>query len=73
MAVFAYGEDIDLSYRRDPPEGYKNYYFAGTTIIHFKGEKARIGIFVIKNVYAAMILFMKNILQGTGSSVDCLF
>jgi N-acetylglucosaminyl-diphospho-decaprenol L-rhamnosyltransferase len=34
---FMYGEDIDLSYRVKKA-GLKNYYFAGTTIIHFKGE-----------------------------------
>ena len=34
---FMYGEDIDLSYRIILG-GYKNYYFAETTIIHYKGE-----------------------------------
>lgn len=34
---FLYGEDIDLSCRI-LNAGYKNYYFAGTTITHFKGE-----------------------------------
>ncbi|MBL0356597.1 MAG: glycosyltransferase [Chitinophagaceae bacterium] len=34
---FMYAEDIDLSYRIQK-SGYKNLYFADTTIIHFKGE-----------------------------------
>src|SRR5690606_32602835 len=34
---FMYGEDVDLSYRIQKA-GYKNYYFAESTIIHFKGE-----------------------------------
>ena len=34
---FMYGEDIDLSYRIIKV-GFNNYYFAGTTIIHYKGE-----------------------------------
>ena len=34
---FMYGEDIDLSYRIKKA-GYKNYYFSGSTIIHYKGE-----------------------------------
>lgn len=37
---FMYGEDIDLSYRI-LKAGYCNYYFAATTIIHFKGESTR--------------------------------
>lgn len=34
---FMYGEDVDLSYRITLG-GYKNVYFAGTTIIHYKGR-----------------------------------
>ncbi|MFY8185415.1 MAG: glycosyltransferase family 2 protein, partial [Bacteroidia bacterium] len=34
---FMYGEDIDLSYRIILG-GYKNYYYSGTRIIHYKGE-----------------------------------
>jgi GT2 family glycosyltransferase len=37
---FMYGEDIDLSYRITKA-GYKNYYFPGTTIIHYKGESTK--------------------------------
>lgn len=34
---FMYAEDIDLSHRIRK-SGYKNLYYAGTTILHFKGE-----------------------------------
>ena len=37
---FMYGEDIDLSYRIKQG-GYENYYFADTTIIHYKGESTK--------------------------------
>ncbi|MDH7463376.1 glycosyltransferase family 2 protein [Chitinophagaceae bacterium 26-R-25] len=36
-AFFMYGEDIDLSYRIQKA-GYRNFYFADSTIVHFKGE-----------------------------------
>ncbi len=37
---FMYAEDIDLSYRIQEA-GFKNYYFAGSSIIHFKGESTK--------------------------------
>ena len=37
---FMYGEDIDLSYRI-LRAGYRNYYFPGVQIIHFKGKSTR--------------------------------
>ena len=37
---FMYGEDIDLSWRLIKA-GYKNYYFADTRIIHYKGESTK--------------------------------
>ena len=37
---FMYGEDIDLSYRITKA-GWKNYYFAGSRIIHYKGESKK--------------------------------
>src|SRR5690606_17226107 len=39
---FMYGEDVDLSFRIQQA-CYKNYYFAGTEIIHFKGESTKKG------------------------------
>ncbi|MCX6268285.1 MAG: glycosyltransferase [Bacteroidetes bacterium] len=57
---FMYGEDIDLSYRITKA-GYKNYYYAGTRIIHYKGESTKKGslnyVFVF---YNAMIVFARK-------------
>jgi GT2 family glycosyltransferase/lipopolysaccharide/colanic/teichoic acid biosynthesis glycosyltransferase len=57
---FMYGEDIDLSYRIIKA-GYKNYYFPGTSIIHYKGESTKKSsvnyVFVF---YKAMIIFAKK-------------
>lgn len=54
---FMYGEDIDLSYRI-LKAGYKNYYFAGTSIIHYKGESTKKGsINYVKTFYKAMMIF----------------
>jgi N-acetylglucosaminyl-diphospho-decaprenol L-rhamnosyltransferase len=39
-SFFMYGEDVDLSYRISKA-GLNNYYFADTTIIHFKGESTQ--------------------------------
>lgn len=57
---FMYGEDIDLSYRVILG-GYKNYYFAGTRIIHYKGESTKKGsLNYVKVFYNAMIIFAKK-------------
>ncbi len=57
---FMYGEDIDLSYRLIKG-GWKNYYFSGTRIIHYKGESTKKSsvnyVFVF---YNAMIIFAKK-------------
>jgi GT2 family glycosyltransferase len=59
-AFFMYGEDIDLSYRI-LKAGYKNYYFADTKIIHYKGESTKKSsvnyVFVF---YNAMIIFARK-------------
>ncbi len=56
-AFFMYGEDIDLSYRITQA-GYRNYYFPGTTIIHYKGESTKKGsLNYVKIFYQAMIIF----------------
>ncbi len=59
-SFFMYGEDIDLSYRIQKA-GYKNYYFAGTQIIHYKGESTKKGsvnyVFIF---YNAMLIFAKK-------------
>lgn len=57
---FMYGEDVDLSYRITLG-GYKNVYFAGTTIIHYKGESTkRKSANYVKVFYNAMVLFAKK-------------
>ena len=56
-AFFMYGEDIDLSYRL-LQEGYQNYYFPKTRIIHYKGESTKKSslnyVFIF---YNAMVIF----------------
>jgi GT2 family glycosyltransferase len=57
---FMYGEDIDLSYRI-VLGGYKNVYFSGTTIIHYKGESTkRKSANYVKVFYNAMVLFARK-------------
>ncbi len=63
-AFFMYGEDIDLSYRI-VNEGFKNYYFADTNIIHYKGESTKKGsLNYVRVFYGAMIIFAKKHFQG---------
>jgi GT2 family glycosyltransferase len=63
-AFFMYGEDIDLSYRI-VQGGYKNYYLADTTILHYKGESTKRGsLNYVKTFYQAMIIFAKKHFQG---------
>lgn len=57
---FMYGEDIDLSYRITQG-GFKNYYYPGTTIIHYKGESTKKkSANYVKVFYNAMVLFAKK-------------
>lgn len=57
---FMYGEDIDLSYRIIKA-GYKNYYFPGTRIIHYKGESTKKStINYVFIFYNAMVIFAKK-------------
>jgi len=68
-AFFMYGEDVDLSYRIQK-EGYKNYYLATTTIIHFKGESTSRGsLNYVRLFYSAMSLFVKKHFSGTKAGV----
>lgn len=54
---FMYGEDVDLSYRVQQA-GWKNYYFAETPIIHFKGESTSRGnLRYVQLFYKAMQQF----------------
>lgn len=66
---FMYGEDVDLSYRIQKA-GYKNYYFAGSTIIHFKGESTKKGsLNYVRLFYSAMSLFVKKHYSGSRAGI----
>ncbi|MEO5907679.1 MAG: glycosyltransferase family 2 protein [Ginsengibacter sp.] len=57
---FMYGEDIDLSYRIQKA-GFQNYYFAESSIIHFKGESTKKGsLNYVRIFYTAMSVFVKK-------------
>ncbi len=57
---FMYGEDIDLSYRIIKA-GYKNYYCADTSIIHYKGESTKKGsLNYVYVFYNAMVIFAQK-------------
>ena len=57
---FMYGEDIDLSYRIIK-NGYKNYYFSDTRIIHYKGESTKkTSVNYVFIFYKAMIIFAQK-------------
>lgn len=62
---FMYGEDIDLSHRL-LDNGCKNWYFAESTILHYKGESTRKGsLNYVKNFYEAMIIFARKHLESS--------
>ncbi|RZL98772.1 MAG: hypothetical protein EOO88_60270, partial [Pedobacter sp.] len=57
---FMYGEDVDLSFRIQKA-GFKNFYFAESSIIHFKGESTRKGSMnYVRMFYNAMSIFVKK-------------
>lgn len=67
-AFFMYGEDVDLSYRVQKA-GYKNYFFAGTEIIHFKGESTKRGsLNYVRLFYSAMSKFVQKHYGGARAS-----
>lgn len=66
---FMYGEDVDLSYRIQKA-GYKNFYFAETSIIHFKGESTKKGSMnYVKMFYNAMSIFVRKHYGGSKAGV----
>jgi cellulose synthase/poly-beta-1,6-N-acetylglucosamine synthase-like glycosyltransferase len=65
---FMYAEDIDLSYRIQQA-GYKNYYEAESTIIHFKGESTRKDAKYVRLFYTAMIQFVRKHYRGFKSGI----
>jgi GT2 family glycosyltransferase len=59
-AFFMYGEDIDLSYRILQAD-WENTYFAGCTILHFKGESTRKeSLDYLRMFYGAMAVFARK-------------
>ena len=68
-SFFMYGEDIDLSYRIIK-DGYKNYYFPETSIIHYKGESTKKGSAnYVKIFYQAMVIFARKHYSGSKSGL----
>ncbi|MCA1480903.1 glycosyltransferase family 2 protein, partial [Bradyrhizobium sp. NBAIM08] len=66
---FMYGEDIDLSYRIQK-SGWQNWYFAGSRIIHFKGESTKKGsLNYVRLFYQAMNLFVQKHYGGSKAIV----
>ena len=66
---FMYGEDVDLSFRIQQA-GFTNYYFAGSSIIHFKGESTRKGSMnYVKMFYTAMSQFVRKHYGGSRASL----
>lgn len=66
---FMYGEDVDLSYRITQA-GYKNYYFADSSIIHYKGEstkKSSVNYVVV--FYKAMAIFARKHFSNKGAGM----
>jgi GT2 family glycosyltransferase len=70
---FMYGEDIDLSYRIQK-SGFRNFYFAGSSIIHFKGESTKKeSLNYVKMFYKAMSIFVKKHYRGSSSGLFIFF
>ena len=68
-SFFMYGEDVDLSFRIQKA-GYKNYYFAGSSIIHFKGESTKSGsLNYVRLFYRAMNIFVKKHYSGSRAGI----
>jgi GT2 family glycosyltransferase len=70
---FMYGEDVDLSYRITQA-GYRNYYFAGSSIIHYKVEstkKSSVNYVVV--FYKAMAIFAKKHFSNKGAGAYIFF
>ena len=62
---FMYGEDVDLSFRIQKA-GFKNYYFAESSILHFKGESTRKGSMnYVRMFYTAMSKFVRKHYGGS--------
>jgi GT2 family glycosyltransferase len=60
---FMYGEDVDLSYKC-LKNGFTNYYYGKTIVIHFKGESTLKDANYAKRFYGAMQIFYKKHFKG---------
>lgn len=61
---FMFGEDIDLSYRIRQA-GWNNYYFADTTLVHFKGQSTKKESNAYRqHFFGAMTLFVRKYYRG---------
>lgn len=56
---FMYSDDIDLSYKAIIA-GLNNYYFANTTVIHYKGESTVKNALYMKRFQEAMMFFYQK-------------
>ncbi len=61
---FMYSDDIDLSYRA-LQKGKSNYYFPGTTVIHYKGESTVKDGTYMRRFQEAMTFFYKKHFRGS--------
>lgn len=72
-SYFLYGEDIDLSWRIQKA-GFRNVYFASTTIIHFKGESSgKASLARVRFFYQAMLIFVQKHYQTGGARIFSYF
>jgi GT2 family glycosyltransferase len=72
-AFFMYGEDVDISYRIQKM-GYKNYYLAESSILHFKGESTKKrSLNYVRTFYGAMSTFVRKHYGGTRASLFIFF
>jgi GT2 family glycosyltransferase len=72
-AFFMYGEDVDLSYRIQKM-GYRNYYLAESSILHFKGESTKKrSLHYVRTFYSAMSIFVRKHYGGTRASLFIFF
>ncbi|MGB0851400.1 MAG: glycosyltransferase, partial [Bacteroidia bacterium] len=70
---FMYGEDIDLSYRITEG-GWKNYYCADTSIIHYKGESTKkLSTNYVRVFYKAMVIFAEKHYSGRNKKLFTFF
>ncbi|HRO68731.1 MAG TPA: glycosyltransferase, partial [Chitinophagaceae bacterium] len=73
---FMYGEDVDLSYRIQETinpvtsKPFKNYYFSGSSIIHFKGESTKkASMNYVRMFYNAMSIFVRKHYGGSRAGI----